>query len=757
MPVYSGRRGVGGSGGGGGARVPTLISNTDFSDIAALEAFASSNANLLLNNTTAFSTAFVAGDLYHYEGAEGNYIVGQWVDATPEGLTPEMMAALTSIINLPNGAVPQGQGGSLAASGMSSEDDRFATSKSMQTGLGSFFLEDAFAIESSGRTMTIRSVPDPTSVFRLLVAEPSNIPRVLLDRPDQTQIFQPIDIDTITNPDFSVAIPAFDTQNPENGQYVKQVTMRIDPSSVLTNITIAISIGGTLFQDYFFPVINPTGVENEFAFDYTPPIDVLIGDLFRVEITSPDGDVVVKGDTASGIPYQSVVLALTDIKQLALEEDIEHPVTLRRDMPSLEDSLALANASLNGNSALWIAANDQLTNSNRAEAQIQALRAGFLDLDGNEIPTTPVAANTLQLRGGTTIRIFGQNDFRVVNSPVFEQDIPALRPPVEINAQEFTITTANYTNYLDRTIRLTNTNSGIVQVIRFGTIASFLALNPTRDISFSFIVNRGASNLRGDFIAGAGNTIGGQTTQQRLNDETITIELPNSGTDWLITSSITAIPDNVPTTPQPRFTRFQFQTQETSVAPATTISGLKTFLIGVERPDLVNGHLTISQDGAVLTSNTLQPTVRSAGIPINAVTLANAGDTTTFTIEATATDGTVIRDHITIRAYQPHELAYWDIRPDNDFAVINTNTLNSVDVTTNSSFDVSGNYPDGSYIGILVPETHDAREITTFNLPAKALFTRLADARVISGVNYILYTLQNNGGIDGIATYNVEV
>ena len=90
----------------GGARVPTLISNTDFTDVAALEAFASSNPALLLNNAGAFSTAFVAGDLYNYQGSEGIYVVGQWVDATPSGLTPEMTRDIESIAALSPAIVP---------------------------------------------------------------------------------------------------------------------------------------------------------------------------------------------------------------------------------------------------------------------------------------------------------------------------------------------------------------------------------------------------------------------------------------------------------------------------------------------------------------------------------------------------------------------------------------------------------------------------------------------------------------------------
>lgn len=93
MPVYSGIRNGNSGAVGSGARVPTLISNTDFVDIAALESFASSNAVLLLNNANSFSTAFIAGDLYYYEGVEGVYVTGQWAVS---GLTERRVSELIS-------------------------------------------------------------------------------------------------------------------------------------------------------------------------------------------------------------------------------------------------------------------------------------------------------------------------------------------------------------------------------------------------------------------------------------------------------------------------------------------------------------------------------------------------------------------------------------------------------------------------------------------------------------------------------------
>ncbi len=93
-------------GGGGGARVPTPISSTDFADVAALEAFASANPELLLSNAEEFSTASVDGALYNYQGVEGVYVTGQWFNATTSGLTPEMTQDIESIANLSPAIIP---------------------------------------------------------------------------------------------------------------------------------------------------------------------------------------------------------------------------------------------------------------------------------------------------------------------------------------------------------------------------------------------------------------------------------------------------------------------------------------------------------------------------------------------------------------------------------------------------------------------------------------------------------------------------
>ena len=145
------------------------------------------------------------------------------------------------------------------------------------------------------------------------------------------------------------------------------------------------------------------------------------------------GEVEVDDSSLNRIPgdVSSVQDGLEELNSLfGIVEDSEHPITLRRDMPTEVETQALIDASLNQNSAVWILGNDQLSDSNRADATIMAQRAGLPDLDGNDIPTTAVAANTIQMRSGSVVRMFTANDYRVVSAPVFDSDITSRTDPI---------------------------------------------------------------------------------------------------------------------------------------------------------------------------------------------------------------------------------------------------------------------------------------------------------------------------------------
>lgn len=526
------------SGGGGGGRESVLVTGSPFADLSALETWSQANPSELLNNETQVATAQVGTSpnfiTYEWIGANGVYSANSWSNST--GLTGPQTAAVNSIINLSDDDLPRASSGTLIDSNMSQESDgTLTTPGDLRIATNTLRFASAQSLSTAGRNSVFRDEQAGEDRFPIWQS-----PALGRDASTVRHRYQEVDLPLgadetdLTNPTWTITVPQVGS---EDGQTARYTDVTVVATSVLTNVFVEVQIGGVEFE-VFGPLTLTTG---SYRFNYDPNFDYNVGDVLTFRVFSDDGDVILRGQTATSIPALTNRIALWVDETIAIASDIDHPVTLRRDMPTEVDAQALVDASLNDNSALWVVANNQLTSSNRADATLVAQIAGFLDLDGNEIPTTPVAANTIQLRTGTIVRIFAANDYRVVNSPVFEGDIPAPLPPVDISAQEFTITTANYTNYLDRTIRLTNSNTGVIQVIRFDSIASFLALSPGRDVTFSFIVNRGASNLLADWLPAGGNTIGGSSSQRRQEDQVINITLPAAGTDWLVTS-VNALP-----------------------------------------------------------------------------------------------------------------------------------------------------------------------------------------------------------------------
>jgi len=212
---------------------------------------------------------------------------------------------------------------------------------------------------------------------------------------------------------------------------------------------------------------------------------------------------------------------------------------------------------------------------------------------------------------------------------------------------------------------------------------------------------------------------------------------------------------NQPPVAMPRISSFAIAGQPTSVAPGTTITGSKTFTYAVENPQLVQGQMELVQGSDVL-SGSVSPTGTMVTVTVNDATLM-AGQAAHFTLRGTSTSGQTFSRDVTIRAAQPHEFAYYGIRSTNDFATTDLANLTSTDVTTNNSFEVSGAFANSAWVGILMPADMDLDDIRFFGQPVTSSFTRTENARTISGQAYVLYTLQNGSGVDGQASYLVEL
>jgi len=301
--------------------------------------------------------------------------------------------------------------------------------------------------------------------------------------------------------------------------------------------------------------------------------------------------------------------------------------------------------------------------------------------------------------------------------------------------------------------QMTLVNAGESDVFDFRALDSSSGLNPivrVRKGDAATVVYTGGT----EWVVTAGST-----SEETIAD--VTVETLSAGNNVMLsrdpmTGVLTISASGGGTiAPSPSISSLSIFELDTNVEAGTTITGSRTFNYNVVNPNLVQGTLTLSQGSDVLLTN-VDPALSSTNAVVTDVTLA-AGEHVTFTLSGVSTSSMPFSRSLTIRAPEANENAYWGIRSSNDFATTDLANLTAVDITVNRSFDVTGAFADGSFIGVLVPENMDVSRITTFSTPVTDTFTRLANARTIGTTEYVLYTLENAGGIDGSAAYTVEV
>ena len=120
-----------------------------------------------------------------------------------------------------------------------------------------------------------------------------------------------------------------------------------------------------------------------------------------------------------------------------------HPILAVRDTPALATLEAIAQASVDDNTGIWVVANDQIqaTEDNVDQTiMIRALKTGQLDANGAEISTSSIQKRGLRLAGGTVVRVFSSTDLRVIFSPMASTgsrypDSPITGSVLHINSQ----------------------------------------------------------------------------------------------------------------------------------------------------------------------------------------------------------------------------------------------------------------------------------------------------------------------------------
>ena len=216
----------------------------------------------------------------------------------------------------------------------------------------------------------------------------------------------------------------------------------------------------------------------------------------------------------------------------------DHPITLTRDTPSLTTLAALADASTNDNSAVWIVASNQVAATESgvdSSIMIRALAGGILDANGVELSTTAVAKSGVVLAGGTIVRVFSSTDLRVVSGPgmvaqtMRYPDLP-FSGSIEIG-ETLPSSQGTYESYRGRTA--TNAGGTTNQYIRMPSLHSAERPSWVREGDVFVMRHTGTStgSQRPSFrVDNTGDTIAGNNFQYWADPgETIAIQAPPVG------------------------------------------------------------------------------------------------------------------------------------------------------------------------------------------------------------------------------------
>ncbi len=264
--------------------------------------------------------------------------------ANPSGasLTPEQEDAVDSIVNLPDDSIPKAESGSLIPSPaiVDAATDVTAFDASINVPTGSVKFADAYTLSASGASMSIED-GSINRVYRLYVDDIESVKRPqLISNRLETGIFEvfPIDSDELVDPlDTPLTIPAVATAlslgDNEDGQTITFVDLKLTAASVKTNITITLKLNGIVFARFFYPVAVLYEGSDIYRFEYTPPVDVRVGDTLEVTTSSSDGPMIFLGDAVTEQKWQRVDLILWDYND---------SIT-KRDLPNLDSQYNLIN------------------------------------------------------------------------------------------------------------------------------------------------------------------------------------------------------------------------------------------------------------------------------------------------------------------------------------------------------------------------------------------------------------------------------
>ncbi len=400
--------------------------------------------------------------MYDWNGENQVYVAGQWTSSS--GLTEEQRLLLESVSSIAEGRMVMigGNGFLPAPASVNSNDVMFDVD--VQIPSESLRIDDIITVSENTGFLNIRNNVTQLN-FQILDAlhtraDGSFRPNQFFLRKQNTDEEGNDVGPRVFQPDFSSQIESSDiTFNYTTTILAQTNVLRFKTYATMTNVRMRIidTTTGIPFKHIPSRVVWDSN-ENGLSFSQVGDNEIDLGSStirledgrgLTIEIKSNQNGLL---GTSTGVPYFAGDVQLAAFRGLAWLDDIgnqDHPITISRDMPDDAELTALAASSLNGNSAVWEIANDQLDGSNRNTVMMVAQVPGLLDVDGNEIPTTAVTADTLKLRAGTTVRVFSSTDVRVTTSPLFESDISQ---SIVFVFDDLTISNANLATYNRKTL-----------------------------------------------------------------------------------------------------------------------------------------------------------------------------------------------------------------------------------------------------------------------------------------------------------------
>lgn len=104
----------------------------------------------------------------------------------------------------------------------------------------------------------------------------------------------------------------------EDGQTAVYTDVIVSAGSALTNVKVEVQIGGVIFETFD----NITITEGNYRFNYSPRFDYNVGDELTFSVSSPDGDVILRGQNGSNIPLATNRVLLYKNENVALNKDV---------------------------------------------------------------------------------------------------------------------------------------------------------------------------------------------------------------------------------------------------------------------------------------------------------------------------------------------------------------------------------------------------------------------------------------------------